>query len=99
MGYVSSLPLVMPLPARKQPHEIGAEFAPLDVANTSSIDAFAEQLAQKEGGLDVFVANAGITLDGFNADVARRTIDVNFYGANYRPIRGGLSLMRRVRAG
>ena len=61
--------------------EIGAEFAALDVANPSSIDAFAEQLAHKEGGLDVFVANAGIALDGFNADVARRTIDVNFYGA------------------
>jgi carbonyl reductase 1 len=29
----------------------------------------------------MYVANAGIALDGFNADVARRTIDVNFYGA------------------
>lgn len=61
--------------------EIGAEFAPLDVASASSIDAFVEHLAKKEGGLDVYVANAGIALDGFNADVARRTIDVNFYGA------------------
>jgi NAD(P)-dependent dehydrogenase (short-subunit alcohol dehydrogenase family) len=61
--------------------EVGAEFHALDVASATSIDAFATHLAQKEGGLDVFVANAGIALDGFNADVARRTIDVNFYGA------------------
>ena len=61
--------------------EIGAEFAQLDVASSASIDAFVDDLAKKEGGLDIYVANAGIALDGFNADVARRTIDVNFYGA------------------
>lgn len=61
--------------------EIGAEFHPLDVASAASIDAFAKHLAQKEGGLDVLIANAGIALEGFNADVARRTVDVNFYGA------------------
>lgn len=61
--------------------EIGAEFAPLDVASVSSIDAFAEYLIQKEGGLDIYVANAGVALDGFNAEVARKTIDINFYGA------------------
>lgn len=75
--------------------EIGAEFAPLDVASTSSIDAFVEHLAQKEGGLDVYVANAGIALDGFNADVARRTIDVNFYGA----LRSTDKLLPRFRPG
>lgn len=61
--------------------EIGAQFEPLDVANKASTDAFVQHLATKEGGLDIYVANAGIALDGFNADVARRTIDVNFYGA------------------
>ncbi len=61
--------------------KLGAEFAPLDVASTSSIDTFADHLAQKQGGLDIFVANAGIALDGFNAEVARQTLDVNFYGA------------------
>jgi carbonyl reductase 1 len=59
--------------------EIGAEFECLDVANRASIDEFVARRAPD--GLDVFVANAGIALDGFNADVARRTIDVNFYGA------------------
>lgn len=61
--------------------EIGAAFDPLDVANQTSIDTFVQHIAAKEGGLDIYVANAGIALDGFNADVARRTIDVNFYGA------------------
>jgi carbonyl reductase 1 len=60
--------------------EIGAVFEPLDISSTASIDAFVDNLAKKEGGLDVFVANAGIALDGFNADVARKTIEVNFYG-------------------
>ncbi|HRI62781.1 MAG TPA: SDR family NAD(P)-dependent oxidoreductase [Polyangium sp.] len=59
--------------------DIGAEFERLDVASSSSIDEFVARRAPE--GLDVFVANAGIALDGFNADVARRTIDVNYYGA------------------
>lgn len=61
--------------------EVGAEFVPLDVADIPSIDAFAEHIAQKEGGLDIFVANAGASFEGFNAHVARRTLDINFYGA------------------
>lgn len=61
--------------------ELGAQFEELDVANSASIDHFAHRLAQKEGGIDVFVANAGVALDGFNAEVARKTMDVNFYGA------------------
>jgi len=31
--------------------------------------------------IDVLVNNAGIAMDGFNAEVARRTIDANFLGA------------------
>lgn len=65
----------------KAASEIGADFAPLDVASSESIGAFAHTLAEKEKHLDVFVANAGVAFDGFNADVARRTMDINFYGA------------------
>jgi len=36
--------------------------------------------AAAEPGLDILVNNAGVALDGFNADVARKTIDVNFHG-------------------
>ena len=32
------------------------------------------------GPVDVLVNNAGVALDGFNAGVARETIDVNFHG-------------------
>ncbi len=50
--------------------------ADLDVASDASIEAFARTL----DGLDVLVNNAGVALDGFDADVARRTLDVNFVG-------------------
>lgn len=52
--------------------------AELDVASDASIEAFARALGS---GLDVLVNNAGVALDGFDADVARRTLDVNFVGA------------------
>jgi NAD(P)-dependent dehydrogenase (short-subunit alcohol dehydrogenase family) len=40
----------------------------------------AESLVHAEGGLDVLVNNAGASLHGFDADVVRRTLEVNFYG-------------------
>lgn len=60
--------------------EIGAAFHTLDVASDESIDALARDLERDEGGLDVLVNNAGVALDGFDAEVARRTVDVNFLG-------------------
>jgi carbonyl reductase 1 len=65
---------------RKSAGELGLPFHPLDVSNAASIDAFADFLAKSEGGLDVLVNNAGISLDGFDAKVARRTLDVHFGG-------------------
>lgn len=70
-----------PQAGSKAAAEIGALFAPLDVASAASIDAFIDDVVKKDGGLDVFVANAGAAFDGFNADIARRTLDINFYGA------------------
>ncbi len=49
----------------------------LDVTRKEHIDALAERL---KNGLDVLVNNAGTSLDGFSADVAKRTLDVNFFG-------------------
>ena len=57
----------------------GARFQALDVTDAASIDAIAEHL-EREGGLDVLVNNAGASFDGFDASVARRTLDVNFTG-------------------
>lgn len=50
--------------------------ANLDVTSDASVEAFARTL----DGLDVLVDNAGVALDGFDADVARKTLDVNFVG-------------------
>jgi NAD(P)-dependent dehydrogenase (short-subunit alcohol dehydrogenase family) len=57
---------------------IGARWLPLDVSDPSSIESFARELDDK---IDVLVNNAGIALQGFDANVARRTVDVNFFGA------------------
>jgi carbonyl reductase 1 len=57
-----------------------AGFETLDVTRADHIDALARRLSA-EGGVDALVNNAGVSLDGFDADVARRTLDVNFYGA------------------
>ena len=55
-------------------------FATLDVTRAEHVDALAARIAA-EGGLDVLVNNAGVSLDGFDAEVVRRTLDVNFFGA------------------
>ncbi len=52
----------------------------LDVTREDTIEALAHRLAAS-GGLDVLVNNAGISMQGFDADVARTTVDVNFTGA------------------
>lgn len=58
----------------------GAGFRPLDVTDAASIAALAAGLAADGIGVDVLVNNAAVALDGFNAEVARRTIDTNVYG-------------------
>ena len=59
---------------------IGAGFRLLDVTDRNSIAALAAGLAKDGVGIDVLVNNAAVALEGFNADVARRTIDANVYG-------------------
>lgn len=56
-----------------------AEAFALDVTVPGALPPLAEHLRVK-GGLDILVNNAGVALDGFNAGVARETIDVNFHG-------------------
>jgi len=53
---------------------------PLDVADAAGVAAAAEHLRAAGTTIDVLVNNAGIAMDGFNADVARRTVEVNFFG-------------------
>jgi NAD(P)-dependent dehydrogenase (short-subunit alcohol dehydrogenase family) len=51
----------------------------LDVTRDEDIDALARSLEADPGGLHVLVNNAGIAMDGFNAHVARTTLEVNFF--------------------
>ena len=55
-------------------------FVTLDVTRRDHVEVLVATMA-KEGGVDVLVNNAGTSLDGFGADVVRRTLDVNFFGA------------------
>jgi NAD(P)-dependent dehydrogenase (short-subunit alcohol dehydrogenase family) len=57
-----------------------ARFRPLDVTDPASIAALAAALTKDGATLDVLVNNAAVALDGFNAEVARKTIDANVYG-------------------
>jgi NAD(P)-dependent dehydrogenase (short-subunit alcohol dehydrogenase family) len=52
-------------------------FELLDVTRPEQAAALAARL----GTVDILVNNAGVSLDGFDADVASRTLDVNFHGA------------------
>ncbi|MBT8494516.1 MAG: SDR family NAD(P)-dependent oxidoreductase [Deltaproteobacteria bacterium] len=54
----------------------GASAVELDVTDGASIDA----LTAAVGELEVLVNNAGVALDGFDAEVVRRTLAVNLYG-------------------
>jgi NAD(P)-dependent dehydrogenase (short-subunit alcohol dehydrogenase family) len=65
------------IPASREPRD---GFATLDVTRAEHIDALARRLAE-EGGVDALVNNGGVSLDGFDAEVARRTLAVNFHGA------------------
>jgi NAD(P)-dependent dehydrogenase (short-subunit alcohol dehydrogenase family) len=53
----------------------------LDVTDAASVAALAGQLSRDGTRLDVLVNNAGIALSGFDADIVRRTLAVNFFGA------------------
>jgi NAD(P)-dependent dehydrogenase (short-subunit alcohol dehydrogenase family) len=63
--------------------ELGGAVVPaeLDVARKESIAACVDAIRAKGFHFDALVNNAGVALDGFNADVAERTMAVNFFGA------------------
>ena len=56
---------------------VGARWLPLDVSRRDSVGAFGEAV----GDVDVLVNNAGVALDGFDAEVVLQTMAVNFLGA------------------
>jgi NAD(P)-dependent dehydrogenase (short-subunit alcohol dehydrogenase family) len=60
---------------------LGVEFHRLDVTSADDIAALAEDLRRQGRRLHVLINNAGISLDGFDGEVVRRTLAVNFFGA------------------
>lgn len=55
-------------------------YHPLDVTDPASVAVLADTLRREGNRIDVLVNNAGIALEGFDADVARRTLAVNCFG-------------------
>ena len=60
--------------------EMGLEFLPLDVTSPPSIHRLAASLERRKLGLDIVVHNAGVMFNHFDAEVARATLDVNYFG-------------------
>lgn len=60
--------------------EMGLEFLPLDVTDPASVARVAASLARRKLGLDALVHNAGVMLRHFDAEVARTTLAVNYFG-------------------
>ncbi|OWY44930.1 NAD(P)-binding protein [Alternaria alternata] len=56
------------------------KFHLLDITSSSSIKTLADHLKQAHGdGIDFVINNAGIAMDGFNADIVKTTLDCNYY--------------------
>ncbi len=76
---------------QRSPH---LEIVELDVRSDESVQRLKHRLEQKQVTLNILVNNAGIALDGFDAEVAKATIDTNFWGP-LRVTEGLLPLLSR----
>ncbi|KAF2226453.1 hypothetical protein BDZ85DRAFT_315972 [Elsinoe ampelina] len=57
------------------------KFKALDISNTMSIRDFAESLHKDHpDGIDFVINNAGIAMEGFDANVVKTTLETNYYG-------------------
>lgn len=61
--------------------DLGVGYHPLDVTSADSIAVLAADLTRDGQRLDLLVNNAGISMQGFDAEVVRGTLAVNFFGA------------------
>lgn len=81
----------------------GATLLEMDLANLDQVDLLGPTLAQRFGGLDILIANAGLLgdmspMNHIEADVWHNVIDVNLH-ANWRLIRTLDPLLRASSAG
>src|SRR6478609_7406931 len=60
--------------------DLDVQAARLDVSDPATVSAFAERMAA-EPPITALINNAGATFDGFDAEVATRTLDGNYRGA------------------
>lgn len=57
------------------------KYRELDVSDKSSIHAFRDFLkTEHPDGIDILINNAGIAMDGFDANVVKQTLHTNYYG-------------------
>lgn len=66
--------------AELQAEGLDVEPAVVDVSDPGTIQAFAQRM-RTEPPIDALVNNAGASLQGFDADVAAKTVDNNYRGA------------------
>ncbi len=90
--------------ARGRLSGLDVEACVLDVTDGAGIGRLADRIKAEGIRLDLLINNAGIALDGFNADVVRRTLEVNFFGAldvteGMRPLMGRGSQVVMVSSG
>ena len=79
------------------------KYRPLDISKEESIQAMSDFLSSEtegggEGSLDVVVNNAGIALQGFDADVVRTTLHTNYTNTTLA-VRKFIPLLRKSRSG
>jgi NAD(P)-dependent dehydrogenase (short-subunit alcohol dehydrogenase family) len=67
--------------AERAAASVKARAAQLDVTSDDSVRRFTATASRELGRIDVLVNNAGVSLHGFDVDVVRGTLAVNFFGA------------------
>jgi NAD(P)-dependent dehydrogenase (short-subunit alcohol dehydrogenase family) len=61
--------------------DLGVDYHQLDVTSADSIATLVTDLGRERRRIDLLVNNAGISMQGFDTEVVRETLAVNFFGA------------------
>jgi NAD(P)-dependent dehydrogenase (short-subunit alcohol dehydrogenase family) len=91
-----------PLRARAQQEGVQVDIRALDVESDESVRRCVDEVLQRHGRIDVLVNNAGVgtfgSLEQTPLEVARRLMDVNYFGV-WRTTQAVLPSMRERRSG